>query len=313
MMLPFSIQCSTCSSFMYRGRKFNSKKEAMKGPDGRYLGIQRFRFYIKCTVCSRPVTFLTDPKNADYEMESGATRNYEVHKDREKTGEEVALEKENEEKSDPMKALENRVLDSQREMADLDNLDEIKAMNMRHVQLMSGKGVVSGSGGFDESAKALLDVREAANKAQNEKIDEEVNENGLTASEEAMVKSIKFGSAFKGQKAPDKQTIQRLGEDDEDEFERRRRKDEELLEKQQRELSMKIKLAAKTKEDNKSARRPAFIPVIRGKRKRVATAAASKKPKAVPTPTTTSNSDSDGSGGALGGLLGAYGSDSDSD
>jgi len=246
-------------------------------------------------------------------MESGATRNYEVHKDREKTGEEVALEKENEEKSDPMKALENRVLDSQREMTDLDNLDEIKAMNMRHVQLMSGKGVVSGSGGFDESAKALLDVREAANKAHNEKIDEEVNENGLTASEEAMVKSIKFGSAFKGQKAPDKQTIQRLGEDDEDEFERRRRKDEELLEKQQRELSMKIKLAAKTKEDNKSARRPAFIPVIRGKRKRVATAAASKKPKAVPTPTTTSNSDSDGSGGALGGLLGAYGSDSDSD
>jgi len=64
MMLPFSIQCSTCSSFMYRGRKFNSKKEAMKGPSGKYLSIQRFRFYIKCTVCSRPITFLTDPKNS---------------------------------------------------------------------------------------------------------------------------------------------------------------------------------------------------------------------------------------------------------
>ena len=91
-MLPFSIQCSSCSSFMYRGRKFNSKKESVKGEKGKYLGIQRFRFYIKCTVCSRPITFLTDPQNADYEMESGATRNYEVHKDKERTDEEMAAE-----------------------------------------------------------------------------------------------------------------------------------------------------------------------------------------------------------------------------
>ncbi len=48
MMLPFSVQCETCHTFLYRGRKFNSKKEAMGGPDGRYLGIQRWRFYIKC-------------------------------------------------------------------------------------------------------------------------------------------------------------------------------------------------------------------------------------------------------------------------
>mmetsp|Transcript_65881 Transcript_65881/g.73511 ORF Transcript_65881/g.73511 Transcript_65881/m.73511 type:complete len:81 (+) Transcript_65881:95-337(+) len=37
MMLPFSVQCSTCSTFLYRGTKFNSKKEPMGGPDGRYL------------------------------------------------------------------------------------------------------------------------------------------------------------------------------------------------------------------------------------------------------------------------------------
>ena len=64
---------------MHRGRKFNSKKESVKGEEGKYLGIQRFRFCIECAECSTMITFLTDPQNADYEMESGATRNYEVH------------------------------------------------------------------------------------------------------------------------------------------------------------------------------------------------------------------------------------------
>eukprot|EP00560_Eucampia_antarctica_P002276 CAMPEP_0197831100 /NCGR_PEP_ID=MMETSP1437-20131217/7698_1 /TAXON_ID=49252 ORGANISM="Eucampia antarctica, Strain CCMP1452" /NCGR_SAMPLE_ID=MMETSP1437 /ASSEMBLY_ACC=CAM_ASM_001096 /LENGTH=177 /DNA_ID=CAMNT_0043433871 /DNA_START=48 /DNA_END=577 /DNA_ORIENTATION=+ len=138
MMLPFSIQCSTCHTFMYRGRKFNSKKEAMGGPDGRYLNtIQRWRFYIKCTACSRPVTFLTDPKNADYEMETGGTRTYEVHKDQKFQEEDQEASELESQKKDPMKALENRALASQKEMADLDNLDEIKAMNMKHLKIMA--------------------------------------------------------------------------------------------------------------------------------------------------------------------------------
>ena len=69
---------------MYRGKKFNSLKEDCLGPSGKYLGIQRYRFYIKCVVCSRGITFKTDPENGDYEMESGASRNYEVWKDKEK-------------------------------------------------------------------------------------------------------------------------------------------------------------------------------------------------------------------------------------
>lgn len=68
-MLPFSMRCNTCGEYMYRGKKFNSRKEDMPGEN--YMGIRRFRFYIKCSVCSAEITFCTDPKNSDYELESG--------------------------------------------------------------------------------------------------------------------------------------------------------------------------------------------------------------------------------------------------
>jgi len=183
MMLPFSIQCATCSSFMYRGRKFNSKKEPVSGRNGKYLSIQRYRFYIKCTHCSRPITFLTDPQNADYEMENGAKRNYEIWHDKTKSNEEIIQEEETEEQLDPMKALENRVLDSQREMADLDNLDEIKAMNMKHLQIMGGK-----EGSFNQIS-SFLHSKNELEKTPNETI---FNEHGLTKEEEDVVQNVQF-------------------------------------------------------------------------------------------------------------------------
>ena len=211
MMLPFSIQCSTCRTFLYRGRKFNSKKEPMGGPNGKYLGITRWRFYIKCTHCSRPVTFLTDPQNADYEMESGGTRNYEIQKDKVATEEEVAAEQDKEEKEDPMKALENRVLESQSEMADLDNLEEIKAMNARHVKMMSGK------------KDDLLGKEESEDEGDL-----------LTAEDEALVQSIRFG---KQQQQQPSLEMKRLDEDDELKLEEQRKKEAAALEERQRQLA----------------------------------------------------------------------------
>lgn len=82
MMLPFSIQCTKCGEFMYRGKKFNSRKEDVHGEE--YKGIRKYRFYIKCVTCNSEITFKTDPEHEDYQMESGATRNFEVYREQEK-------------------------------------------------------------------------------------------------------------------------------------------------------------------------------------------------------------------------------------
>jgi len=79
MMLPMTIRCNTCGNYMYIGTKFNMRKETCSDRD--YLGIHIYRFYLKCTRCSSECTFITDPKNHDYLVEHGATRNYEPFKD----------------------------------------------------------------------------------------------------------------------------------------------------------------------------------------------------------------------------------------
>ena len=278
MMLPFSIQCSNCNSFLYRGRKFNSKKENVEGPDGKYLGIQRFRFYIKCTACSRPITFLTDPKNADYEMENGATRNYELKKDQTQSEEKFDKEKDDEEKEAPLKALENRVLASQLEMQEMDALEEIKAMNMRHLQLLAKNK----EGGFGQEAKAVL---EAIAVKERQLIEEELNERGLTEDDEALVKSIQFG------KQPTEQPMVRLSHDDERKSEEQRSQQAMMFQKQ-------------FQENNGMAAPKKRMPGIQIKRKR---------PEASPVTVTTKSAEEKKVETSALNLLGGYGSDSTSE
>lgn len=78
-MLPCSLRCNTCSNYLYIGTKFNMRMEICN--DEVYLGIKVFRFYLKCTYCYADITFKTDPKNHDYVVETGGTRNYEPIKD----------------------------------------------------------------------------------------------------------------------------------------------------------------------------------------------------------------------------------------
>ncbi|PWN32872.1 DUF572-domain-containing protein [Meira miltonrushii] len=142
LMAPFSMRCNTCGDYVYAGKKFNGRKETVQGEV--YYGIKIFRFYIKCPTCSSEITFKTDPKNTDYTIEHGASRNFEPWREtkegtNEKAEEEDPLSRimreegveESDEDEDPMKALEKRQQEAKREMEIMDALQDIRTRNAR--------------------------------------------------------------------------------------------------------------------------------------------------------------------------------------
>ncbi|KAH0502574.1 Coiled-coil domain-containing protein 94 [Microtus ochrogaster] len=126
-------RCKTCGEYIYKGKKFNARKETVQNEA--YLGLPIFRFYIKCTRCLAEITFKTDPENTDYTMEHGATRNFQAEKLLEEEEKRVQKEREDEELNNPMKVLENRTKDSKLEMEVLENLQELKDLNQRQAHV----------------------------------------------------------------------------------------------------------------------------------------------------------------------------------
>lgn len=94
--------------------------------------VSRSHIYVCSTLCSAEITFKTDPKNTDYTAEHGASRNFEPWREEKAVEEEDRLAKLEEEENNPMKALENRTIDSKREMEILDALQDIRARNARN-------------------------------------------------------------------------------------------------------------------------------------------------------------------------------------
>src|SRR5436190_7185526 len=179
LMAPFSLKCTNCGEYIYKGRKFNARKETT---DEKYLSIAIYRFYIRCTRCSSEITFKTDPKNMDYVCERGAKRNFEPW--REAKGAEVneteeetldRLEREEGEEvekveRDKMAELEEKMMDSKREMAVADALDEIRTRNARIERGEKGGGeelaLMRSKLEADEArARAEMEDEEAARRA----------------------------------------------------------------------------------------------------------------------------------------------------
>jgi hypothetical protein len=209
LMAPFSMKCTACGEYIYKGRKFNARKETT---DEKYLKIQIFRFYIRCTRCSAEITFKTDPKNMDYTCERGAKRNTEPWRDTAKmeevneTDEERLdrLEREEAEENElqernAMEELEQRMMDSKREVQVADALDEIRVRNARiergerggkeEVALASVKDTME-----EERLRAEREDEETARRAfaeakpQQEQLDQriEINEETITSMPDSM-------------------------------------------------------------------------------------------------------------------------------
>lgn len=133
LMAPCNMRCKTCGEYIYKGKKFNARKEDVIGET--YLSMQIYRFYIKCTKCLREITFRTDPANSDYQLEEGAIRNFESVRLAEKQAKEEAAKEAEEEATNPMKLLENRTRDSRKEMAAIEALEDIKEINARNASV----------------------------------------------------------------------------------------------------------------------------------------------------------------------------------
>ena len=133
LMMPFTCKCTACGEYIHKGRKFNARKETCWGET--YLGVQIFRFYVRCTLCAAEITFRTDPQNADYLLEQGATRNAEPWRKETTETEALKIKRKMEEENDPMKALENRTLDSKKEIERAEALDELRSIKeqLEHV------------------------------------------------------------------------------------------------------------------------------------------------------------------------------------
>ncbi|KAK9380938.1 CWC16 protein [Kockiozyma suomiensis] len=129
LMTPYSMKCTSCGEYIYKGKKFNARKE---NTGEKYLGISILRFHIRCTRCSAEITFKTDPKNSDYVSERGAVRNFEPWRDpnnKDETEEERLDRLEREEEENAMQELDAKSVDAKREMEIADALDELRTRN----------------------------------------------------------------------------------------------------------------------------------------------------------------------------------------
>ncbi|KAK9886882.1 hypothetical protein WA026_019140 [Henosepilachna vigintioctopunctata] len=188
LMAPFNMRCETCGEYIYKGKKFNARKEDVENED--YLGIRIYRFYIKCTRCLQEISFKTDPKSTDYEIEAGATRNFMALKLAEEQAVREEEEAKEEEANNPMKLLENRTKQSKNEIELLESLEELKDLNRRQEAVDYDSMLLQ----FD----SRLTEREREEKMQ--KLDEDY------------IKTIKFGSTQKRKIVIDEEIIDEVDE-----------------------------------------------------------------------------------------------------
>lgn len=127
------MRCLTCNEYIYKGRKFNSRLETVQGES--YMGLRVYRMYIKCPRCLSEITFKTDMKNEDYELEHGATRNFDSIRLAERAEAQRIEAEKAELANNPMRVLEERTKQSQFEIEMHETLEDLRALRDRHAHV----------------------------------------------------------------------------------------------------------------------------------------------------------------------------------
>lgn len=190
LMAPFNMRCVTCGEYIYKGKKFNARKEDVENDT--YLGIRIYRFYIKCTRCLQEISFKTDPQNTDYEIEAGATRNFMALKLAEEQARREEQELKDEEANNPMKLLENRTEQSRNEIELLESLEELKDLRTRHENI---------------DYEALLETYDPTETAEQ-------REARIAKQDDDFVKTVKFNHTGTSGKRVTEEIIEEIKEED---------------------------------------------------------------------------------------------------
>eukprot|EP00040_Diaphanoeca_grandis_P028839 m.167743 g.167743 ORF g.167743 m.167743 type:complete len:325 (-) comp31474_c0_seq1:79-1053(-) len=213
LMAPFNMRCINCGEYIYKGKKFNAKKETVLDED--YLGLHIFRFYIRCTKCCNAIAFKTDPKNTDYVCEVGATRNFENWREVDDT-EEAEEKKAELEEQNPMKALEERTKESKAQMDILDALEEIKELSDKNANVdidvliaakedakekLLEKRRLAAEADDDERARAVFSKRKVGHdlvKRLDSSDDDDEETGGGEAEEPKKIKKVEASASSSG-------------------------------------------------------------------------------------------------------------------
>lgn len=222
LMAPFSMRCTACGEYIYKSKKFNARKQVT---DERYLDVKIIRFHIRCPRCSGEIRFKTDPKNADYQTEYGAVRNYEPWRDEKKIEETLddrldrleqdekeleALKKQGNSLPDPnklgagvaeaggdvMAEIEARQKANIDEQEGLDRLDDLKERMAQLSKLSRDVDIVE--------HLRLKDQQQQTDTSEQDKLDEEIAKEIFRNAQGDRVKRLELKSVTASSSAPTK-------------------------------------------------------------------------------------------------------------
>ena len=135
MMLPFTMRCGGCGSYLHIATKFNSRcsKIPLGDPSLGSLGLDAYRFRGQCKDCGCEFVFRTDPENSDYILESGGTRSYEAMKDAHLAEAEISRKRAEEEGREEGE-LEHKIFDTAAEMRRIEDLEILRGKGRREAR-----------------------------------------------------------------------------------------------------------------------------------------------------------------------------------